>query len=257
MKANPVWDDGLQMMIPYVKLFPGMTARLDLSDPTAFQIYATNTLDILSYAPLVSSDPTKPLHRRDGPIVTTVDPTTGLLRIAAFGGVFKPGTTQGYTQPIYISDNNGQPSFAIDAKLDQKFSQYECPVLAIYDAKNKAVYHTFFGGISHYFFRQTPMQQKIYQYVTDQHRADSVPFIGDVTTIVQSADGSYTQYILPDPIPSVAIPQAISDSNFKDFPQYKVTQTNLLGSSVDFLPNSALFTNGQISDDGVIALNAF
>jgi hypothetical protein len=40
--AKPQWDDVRLMMVPYVKLFPGMTARLDLTDPTAFRIYAAN-----------------------------------------------------------------------------------------------------------------------------------------------------------------------------------------------------------------------
>jgi hypothetical protein len=70
-----------------------------------------NSLDILAYGPLTSGDdPSRPLYRRDGVIKADIDPKSGTPRIAAFGGVFKPGTTAGYTNPIYIYDNNSQPT---------------------------------------------------------------------------------------------------------------------------------------------------
>ncbi len=212
------------------------------------------TLEILSYGPLTSSDPSKPLYRRDGTVIATIDPSTAKSQIVAFGGVFKPGTTQGYTQPITIKDNNGQPNFNVNANLAQKFSQYQCPVIEIYDDTRKAVYHTFFGGISHYFFRQTPSQKKVYDLVTADHRADGLPFIGDITAIAEGADGSFVQYILADSIPNVAIPDSILNSDYmKDFPGIKTT--NLMGSSVDFLIDSNLISSGIASDNGVITLS--
>jgi len=216
------------------------------------------SLDILTFGRLTSSDPTN-LHRRDGVIIADMDPSTATPRIAAFGGVFKPGSTMGYSQPIYINDNNGQPSFTVDTRLEQKFSQYRCPVITVLDDANHVVYHTFFGGISHHYFHQTPEQKKVYDLANSQTRGDGVPFIGDVTTVAQKKDGSYAQFILPDPIPKVNIPPDVSEQLFgpKGFPQYKVDNTNLIGASGDFLLNSQLIKSNQAYDNDVIRLSKF
>ncbi len=217
------------------------------------------TLDILTFGPLTSSDPTKPFNRRDGVVIGDMDPKTAKPRIAAFGGVFKPGSTMGYSQPIYVNDNNGQPSFTIDAQLEQKFSQYRCPVITVFDDANQLVYHTFFGGISHYYFSQTPMQKTIYDLANSQSRGDGIPFIGDVTTVSQKNDGSYAQFILPDPIPMVNIPPAVIEQVFgpPPFQKYKVTQTNLVGASGDFLLNSQIIKSNQAYENEVIRLSKF
>jgi hypothetical protein len=212
------------------------------------------TLQILSYGQLDSDDPTKPLHRRDGPILGTVDPSTGEPRIAAFGGVFVPGTTQGYTAPIYIYDGSDQPYYTIDTQVQQHFSQYECPVLPIFDAESKAIYHIFFGGISHYFYGFDEMQMKVYQKVTEDKRADGVPFIGNVSGMVQRADGSYDQFILPDSLPRIAIPDDVKAIYFKDFRDYEVDTTNLYASSVEMIENSEAIDQGFLSESGVVDL---
>lgn len=212
------------------------------------------TLQILSYGVLDSDDPKKPLHRRDGPILGTVDPSTGEPRVAAFGGVFVPGTTQGFTEPIYVYDGADQPYYTIDSQVQQHFSQYECPVLPIFDSESKAVYHIFFGGISHYFYGFDEMQMKVYQLVTEQGRADGVPFIGNVSGIVQRADGSYDQFLFPDSLPRIPIPDDVKESYFKDFPTYKVDTTNLYGSSVELIENSEAIEQGFVSESGVVDL---
>jgi hypothetical protein len=217
------------------------------------------TLDILTFGPLTSSDTTKPFNRRDGVIIPDRDPKTAMPRIAAFGGVFKPGSTMGYAQPIYINDNGGQPSYTIDKRLEQKFSQYRCPVITVFDDANQVVYHTFFGGISHYYYSQTPMQKTIYDLANSQTRGDGMPFIGDVSTVSQKGDGSYAQYILPEAIPMVNIPPDVIKQLFgpPPFQKYKVTQTNLIGASGDFLLNSQLIKSNQAYDNEVICLSKF
>ena len=217
------------------------------------------SLNILAYGPLTAGDdPSRPLYRRDGVIKGDIDPKSGTPRIAAFGGVFKPGTTAGYTNPIYIYDNNSQPTFKVDQTLVQKFSQYECPVISVYDDTHKVIYRTFFGGISHYFYAQTPLQKKAYAFVTNANRADGVPFIGDITTISQAADGTYHQYILPEPIPNVAIPKAVIDSYFVGpFKDYYTAQTNLMGSAADFIVLSGLAKKNQAYDNDVLRLSGF
>jgi hypothetical protein len=213
------------------------------------------SLEILSYGALSSDDPGQPLHRRDGPIVGTIDPRSGEPRIAAFGGVFIPGTTQGYTAPVYISDRRNQPDFLIDTRVQQHFSQYECPVLPIHDSEAKTIYHLFFGGLSHSIYGYDKTQNDVYQLVTSQERADGVPFIGAVSGLIQRADGTYDQFLLPDLLPPIPIPEAVQKSYFDGFPQFRVNTTNLYGSSVELIPDSRAIESGKINSCGVLDLS--
>ena len=155
-------------------------------------------LTILSYGAAEDDSPDRPFHRRDGNVVMSVDPARGKPRIAAFGGVFRPGMVKGYTQPVYIRS----PGLVrVDRSFDQKFSQYACPVIALYSKEMKTVFHTFVGGISHHYYSQSKAQKKVYWMVTEEGRNDGLPFIADITVLLQNSDGMYEEYILPDPIP--------------------------------------------------------
>jgi hypothetical protein len=188
-----------------------------------------NTLKILSWGVLTSSDADHPYHRRDGNVVDNVDPTSGAERITAFGGVFMPGKIAAYTNPIYI-DPSGP---TIDRKNNQRFSQYQCPVIVAYDSKAKVLYHTFFGGIGATWFSQTPSQHQAYETVAGQGRNDGFPFVADVTTYVEKSDGTFTEWILPKPTP----------------------QNQLLGASVDFIIDNDLVASGAATAKGVLHLD--
>ncbi len=178
---------------------------------------------------LKSPDLDKPFHRRDGPIVNSVDPVTGLPRIIAFGGVFPPGKLGGYLNPVYVETRDGRLAATTDRSVEQLFCQYTCPVIVIWDAPNKAVYHTFFGGISRSWYWQNDAQQKVYLEVTAEGRNDGLPFIADISTLVLGANGQSAEWVAPAPIPD-----------------YK-----LHGTSTDFIPlPNAL--NPAISEAGVI-----
>lgn len=171
-------------------------------------------------------------HRRDLPVVTTVDPATGAERVAAFGGVFPSGMIAGYTDVVYVQERFGQLQKVVDDNLDKRFSQYQCPTIPVYDSKNKVVYYTFFGGIGHYWYSQTPAQHTVYEQATSQGRNDGLPFVADITTVIHKSDGTYAEYIAPSPIPG----------------------TMLHGASIDFLPNPA---SGKLLPTGVIDLSRF
>jgi hypothetical protein len=187
------------------------------------------TLQILSWGVQTSSDPSHPYHRRDGNIVDNVNPATGSDRITAFGGVFTVGKLGAYTNPIYI-DPSGP---TIDQTNNQRFSQYQCPVIVAYDPKAKVVYHTFFGGIGATWFSQTPSQHQAYEQVSAQGRNDGFPFVADITSYVQQAGGSFTEWILPQPTP----------------------QNLLLGSSTEFIIDNGLVASGAATAKGVIHLD--
>lgn len=192
-----------------------------------------NSLKILSYGEISNSDPDRPFHRRDGNIIEDIDPKNGRARIASFGGVFKPGIIAPYTYPVYIYGSN--PSIpVVDTSGNQKFSQYECPVISVFDSSsNSTVFHTFFGGIGHYYYKQTPSQAAIYDTATVQGRNDGFPFVEDVTTFLQRADGTYEEWIHTAPVPG----------------------NRLLGSSVRFILSPALIDQGYAYSNRVVKLN--
>lgn len=191
-----------------------------------------STLKILSYGALQSSDEDHPFHRRDGNFIVDIDPKTGKERLAAFGGVFPPGIIGAYSEPIYITDNQ---QVVVDRSVKQLFSAYECPVAVVYDAKGQAVYRTFFGGISHYYYFQTPSQAEVYEQVTKEGRNDGLPFIADISTFVQKADGTYQEWLYPAPMP----------------------ENSLLGASARLLPNITLLAQGKITEEGIVRLDQF
>lgn len=190
-----------------------------------------DSLEILSYGANRSSDADHPYHRRDGNIVESIDPTTGELRITAFGGVFPPGIIGGYTYPINIY---GTKSPIIDRSVNQKFSQYECPTISVYDDKNPSIYHTFFGGISHHYYSQTADQENVYEEVTKEGRNDGLPFISDITTFTQNSEGQYAEYLHKEPI----------------------MNNLLIGSSSSFMVLPSLYATGNLFENGVIKLSS-
>jgi hypothetical protein len=180
---------------------------------------------------LTSADLDAPFHRRDGPIIDTVDPATGLAQVVAFGGVFPPGKLDGYTDPVYVAMRDNQLVATVDRSGTQLFNQYECPVVVLWDPNQQTVYYTFFGGISRYWYWQSPAQQSVYNTVTAEGRNDGLPFIADITTLVQAADGSFEQYIAPAPI----------------------ADNVLRGASCDFIPVPTML-NPAVSPEGVVNL---
>ncbi|SIO03027.1 hypothetical protein [Algoriphagus halophilus] len=190
------------------------------------------SLDILTYGTSTSPDPDQPFHRRDGNIIEDLDPSTGQERITALGGVFPPGIIGGYDYPIYI---NGPQNPVVKKDVHQKFSQYECPIISIYDdeAENKSIYRTMFGGIGLYYYSQDSIQKTIYDKATAQGRNDGMPFVADISTFIESADGTYSEYINSEPIKN----------------------NRLLGSSVTFIGNRNLESEGKATSNGILKLS--
>lgn len=189
----------------------------------------TNT--ILAYGAIQSNDDSLSFHRRDGNTFHDIDPTTGMPRITAYGGVFKQGIIAPYDYPVYI---NGPSNPVVDFTPRQKFSQYECPVVTVYDSAGASVYHSFFGGIGHYYYTQTASQKAAYDTVTKEGRNDGFPFVEDISCFVQRADGSFGEYILPQPI----------------------VNNRLLGASTEFIVDPGIIRNNIAYSNGVIRLKS-
>jgi len=174
-----------------------------------------------------------PFHRRDLPVVNSIDPATGNPRITAYGGVFPPGLIAGYLYPVRVTMQNNMPRTIVDRKAVKKFSQYECPTVVVWDSMGKTVYHTFFGGIGHYYYSYDPYQTQVYQYVQKVGRNDGLPFTEDITTFLEKSDGSTAEYIAPAPIP----------------------YSKLRGASIEFIP--AASNSSTVLQNGVFNLQAF
>jgi hypothetical protein len=219
-----------QNFVGQYRAFGGSDFQQTYTEEVRIFTLVPNTLKINSYGATTTTNSDHPFHRRDGNTIADIDPATGKPRIAAFGGVFRPGIIGAYTYPVYI---NGPGNPVIVPTANQKFSQYNCPVISVYDSgPTKSVYHTFFGGIGHYYYSQTASQKMVYDSATMQHRNDGFPFVADITTFLQSAGGTYKEFILPSPTPG----------------------NRLIGSSVPFLLSQAMIAKGYVFDNDVINL---
>jgi len=206
----------------------------DYTEEIRYFRISQNPFRVISSGRLTAPSPTgpnadHPFHRRDLPLVNSVDPATGSFRISALGGVFPPGLIAGYLYPVQVTVRNNQITPVIDRASVKRFSQYQCPTVVIWDAAGRTVYHTSFGGIGHYYYHYDRFQQQVYDSVTRVGRNDGLPFIGDISTFLLRADGSSAEFIAPDPIP----------------------QNKLRGTSIEFIPSPSatpfMLANGVLN----------
>ena len=126
-------------------------------------------------------------RRRDGNLGAVIFPD-GRQGLTAYGGVFTLAVLP-YRNPIVIAPNGVA---RLDTSFQQYFSQYDAPLVPLYDARTKAMATVSIGGIGLY----------RYDYATQTPILDTgVPFVSTVSAIVRRADGSTQEYITPDPLP--------------------------------------------------------
>jgi hypothetical protein len=126
-------------------------------------------------------------RRRDGNLVAGIGPG-GQAQLRFLGGVF---TTNGggYQAPLLIGAGG---SARVDAAYQQYFSQYATADFSLYDRRSGDNYTVMMGGIS------------LYNYADGQLTEDpTLPWTDNVTSLVQSPDGSFQEYIM-SPIPPAA-----------------------------------------------------
>jgi len=132
-------------------------------------------------------------RRRDGNLVPSIG-TAGQSELRYLGGVF---TTSGggFQAPLLIGRDG---TARVDAAYQQFFSQYSTADISLYDRHSKANYTILMGGIS------------LYNYSDGQLTSNTtLPWTDNVTSLVQSADGKFQEYIM-SPIP----PAASGDTGF-------------------------------------------
>jgi hypothetical protein len=127
-------------------------------------------------------------HRRDFRMSPVILPK-GRPGLEAFGGVFT-ATGSGYRRMITIV-KSGQ---ATVSTYQQYFSQYDAPQIPMYNARDHSMQTVFLGGISLYTYDPT----------TSTIAEDPMlPFINTISDLVQRADGSDQEYILPVQLPGL------------------------------------------------------
>jgi hypothetical protein len=142
------------------------------------------TLAIAGYR--AQRDPVS-FRRRDYNLGATILPD-GRQGLTAFGGVFTP-QGNGYRYPVVVGPDG---TARVDTHYQQYFSQYTTANVGLFEAKTRAMDTIFFGGISLY----------DYSFATGQLTEDTeLPFVDDVTTFTQGANGTDQEYIMPSQLP--------------------------------------------------------
>jgi hypothetical protein len=199
-------------------------------------------------------DPSKdPYHRRDLPVEGAID-GNGNQRIAAYGGVFRAGGFDGFLNPVYIDADPSNPTgikVTLDEQTEQFLSQYDCPALPAYSAKTKAMYSTFLGGISEYYWSNGKLQHDE-PNLNVVPPIDGLPFINSVSTlktVFSGATANASQFLhLDDSFPPAnGEPKCAVGSTSVTAP--------LLGAETRFVPadGPAHFENGVFQLDQIRA----
>ena len=126
-------------------------------------------------------------RRRDGNLVSFIG-NAGQPQLAFLGGVFTPGSAfTGYQAPILIGSGG---RVRIDAAYQQFFSQYTTANIPLYDPRSRSMYDILIGGISLYDYTDGQLTKKA-----------GLPWIDEVTSLVQSRDGAFQEYSMSPILP--------------------------------------------------------
>jgi len=123
---------------------------------------------------------TNNFHRRDLNVSPAIDPA-GNEMWTAFSGVFRKDNDLPYLSPITYKPSSG---YAVDGTFEQRLNNYSCPSIPIFDSVHGTMYTVLMGGCSMYDYNPQNGNQTL----------DSlVPFVADMSVMVQSATGQWSQ----------------------------------------------------------------
>ena len=163
-------------------------------------------------------DPARPLHRRDLNVVPTILPDGKHEKQAmtVFGGVFRPGRSSPYRRPILLErlrlqeptptpvtgEHPAPPpptergglytSVFADPAWHQRFNQYNCATVSLFDSRQDSMFTVFFGGMSQY----------VFDFDTGHEvRTSSMALVDYVSVMVRMRHGRWMECILPSALP--------------------------------------------------------
>jgi hypothetical protein len=179
-------------------------------------------------------DPDNPFHRRDLTVKPALDPT-GAPRIGVYGGVFKGGKMQGYLSPLYVTPGgNVGLNVTEDTSAAQLLSQYDCATLQLYSKSKGAMYSTFLGGISQFYWDPACNCLKGDAVNLSTRPIDGLPFIASVSTfrVTSAASAQFLHQGAAFP-PAAAAPTCPGTNGGTVTAQY-------LGAETKFVPTAGL-----------------
>lgn len=168
-------------------------------------------------------------RRRDFNFGHIVQPSNGQTALELFGGVFQPGPQ---TDPFAAAYRNqiiiGGVGITTLTQYQQFFNQYTVPNIGLYSSNTQSMYTLSFGGISLYGYDFATGQLTAPLAATNPP-APAYPFVNNVTTLVQKANGQSQEYMMPSTLPG------------------------LYGAEAAYFPNTALpqYANGVLQLDNL------
>ncbi|MCK9252198.1 MAG: hypothetical protein M0P55_05530 [Clostridiales bacterium] len=174
-----------------------------------FSIDTTGTAPVVDgYSSRVDPDH---LRRRDYNLVPYLfaDGRPGYLIST---GVFQASADLPFLTVVEIDADSYYPV----AGFKQTLSHYHSPKLALTDSSQQALHMIFFGGLAQFYYEDGVRKQD-----------DLVPFVSTISRVTRTADGAFTEHVLPISMPGFA------------------------GTSAEFIPN----TNLPRSETGVFLLD--
>lgn len=144
----------------------------------------------LSVTHISQASDTTNFHRRDLNVAPAID-ANGNESFTAFSGVFRKNADLPYLAPISFTSGG---AYTVDTTFDQKLNNYTCALLPIFDSIHGTMYTVFFGGCSLYDYNPSNGNQTY----------DSlVPFVADISVMVQNAAGQWAQVPLQVQMPEL------------------------------------------------------
>ncbi len=197
----------------YTKLNAGLYVQHYTNSITSFDL-ADDGVNLLASNFIMNVD-TENLHRRDLNAAPWISENNE-EGFGVYGGVFQYDHNTPYQNPIYVTQGGNE----IDFSFEQKMSQYQCPVIPLYDSVTNDMYSIFVAGMSLYYLDSAT------QTLTED---TLVPFIKDISTLIHHANGTTDEVLLPIQFPELG------------------------GTNAEFFQNASL----EQYENGVIKLRTF
>jgi len=146
----------------------------------------------LSFTNYVAFTDTSNLKRRDLNVTPIITSQSGEEGLAIYGGVFTNDELP-WNNPVFISSQG----YTTDFNYEQKFSQYTCPIINVYDSTSNKMSSVLMGGLSLYRYDHALNKPVIDSCDFGGGPVPCIPYVSDVSVISKFSDGSVQDSVLP------------------------------------------------------------
>jgi hypothetical protein len=142
--------------------------------------------DSLKYTLISSTLNDEIFHRRDYNLNPVIDPN-GVIQLMVCSGVFQYNVNRAFLNTALISESGYEEIF----NFEQKYANYHCGRVSLYDSLHNEMHQLFFGGMSE-FYRDSVMEISHDAYV---------PFVKSVSEIYRNSNNQWEELLFPDELP--------------------------------------------------------